>query len=287
MPLFQIQHRVDTEANWANINPTLLKGEIGLAIKSDNSFGFKFGDGTRAWNDLAYASGAQGEAGPQGIEGPQGPEGPAGPQGVEGPQGPIGLTPPISSATDSSSTTTAASSLAVKTVKDNILSLSEGLDIALTTKADTDLSNLSPEGEAKLGNYRVIYGTGQKAVYDPDNPLAIEDDALGTNGTVATSARYVLTNPFGNNTPVLIVTQLYMLNKWGDPSFVMTINVPNIFPGLGSYGVKCSFIPEEGLILQTGQGAVAAHYSYTGGAITITAPVASAPCRVHVWKVGV
>ncbi len=137
MPLFQIQHRVDTEANWTSVNPVLLKGEIGLAIKADNSFGFKFGNGELNWSNLPYASGAQGGVGPQGTEGPQGPqglEGPQGPQGIEGPQGPQGETPPLSNAINSTSTTTAASSLAVKTLND--------------TKASTALDNLTVDGKS-------------------------------------------------------------------------------------------------------------------------------------------
>lgn len=41
--------RNDTEANWTNANPVLLKGEAGFC--NDGHY-FKFGDGTRAWQDL-------------------------------------------------------------------------------------------------------------------------------------------------------------------------------------------------------------------------------------------
>ena len=49
--------RNDTAANWTERNPILSKGEMG--IETDTNM-FKFGDGTTAWNDLAYAG--KGEA---------------------------------------------------------------------------------------------------------------------------------------------------------------------------------------------------------------------------------
>lgn len=49
----QIQLRRDTAAAWASVNPTLLDGEAGV----ENDTGkFKIGDGSTAWNSLAYAA---------------------------------------------------------------------------------------------------------------------------------------------------------------------------------------------------------------------------------------
>lgn len=48
----RVIQRNDTSANWASINPILLKGEMG--VESDTKK-FKFGDGTTAWNSLEYA----------------------------------------------------------------------------------------------------------------------------------------------------------------------------------------------------------------------------------------
>lgn len=47
-----LQLKNGTKANWASINPTLAKGELGL--ESDTAH-FKFGDGVNPWTDLAYA----------------------------------------------------------------------------------------------------------------------------------------------------------------------------------------------------------------------------------------
>lgn len=47
----QIQLRADTAANWASENPTLLANEVGLETDTKK---LKVGDGTTAWNTLAY-----------------------------------------------------------------------------------------------------------------------------------------------------------------------------------------------------------------------------------------
>lgn len=49
----QIQLRRDTAANWTSANPTLAEGE--LAYETD-TLKEKLGDGTTAWNSLAYRS---------------------------------------------------------------------------------------------------------------------------------------------------------------------------------------------------------------------------------------
>ena len=47
----RIQFRRDTAANWTSANPVLAHGEMGLETDTDT---FKIGDGTTAWNSLAY-----------------------------------------------------------------------------------------------------------------------------------------------------------------------------------------------------------------------------------------
>lgn len=54
---FQMLH--DTAANWTSNNTVLLLGELG--VETDTSK-FKIGDGTTAWNSLAYATGSSGTA---------------------------------------------------------------------------------------------------------------------------------------------------------------------------------------------------------------------------------
>ena len=49
----RIQVRNDSAANWAAVNPTMLKGEIGVEIDTGL---FKFGDGITPWNGLPYGA---------------------------------------------------------------------------------------------------------------------------------------------------------------------------------------------------------------------------------------
>ena len=47
----QIQLRNDTAANWTSSNPTLAQGEMGVET---DTLKVKFGNGSTAWNSLAY-----------------------------------------------------------------------------------------------------------------------------------------------------------------------------------------------------------------------------------------
>ncbi|GEM_PF-2613641 len=47
----RFQHRRDTKARWAEINPVLLQGEVGYELDSDQ---YKLGDGIHTWNQLPY-----------------------------------------------------------------------------------------------------------------------------------------------------------------------------------------------------------------------------------------
>ena len=87
----RLQNRRDTAANWTSNNPTLAAGEIGLETDTAK---YKMGDGTTAWNSLAYAYTA-GAAGATGPTGPTGSVGPSGAAGATGPTGPIGATGPV------------------------------------------------------------------------------------------------------------------------------------------------------------------------------------------------
>ena len=53
----KIIQRHDTAANWTSVNPVLASGEIGVETDTNK---FKFGDGTTAWVNLAYAAGEGG-----------------------------------------------------------------------------------------------------------------------------------------------------------------------------------------------------------------------------------
>lgn len=52
----RVQYRRDTKARWAEVNPVLMEGEVGLEIDTKN---IKMGDGVHAWNELEYCVGIE------------------------------------------------------------------------------------------------------------------------------------------------------------------------------------------------------------------------------------
>lgn len=87
----RLQNRRDTAAAWTSANPTLAAGEMGLETDTAK---WKMGNGSTAWNSLAYAysAGAQGTTGTQGAVGIQGIEGIQGFTGAQGTVGQQGIT---------------------------------------------------------------------------------------------------------------------------------------------------------------------------------------------------
>lgn len=63
MPHIQIQFRRDTSLSWANANPILASGEMGIELDTQQ---FKIGDGHTRWANLRYG-GIQGPPGPAGL----------------------------------------------------------------------------------------------------------------------------------------------------------------------------------------------------------------------------
>lgn len=51
----RIKLRTDTYTNWTTTNPVLLAGEVAV-VEKDGKKLFKVGDGTTAFNSLAWAS---------------------------------------------------------------------------------------------------------------------------------------------------------------------------------------------------------------------------------------
>lgn len=96
MPV-QIQFRRDTAANWTANNPVLASGEMGVET---NTGQFKVGNGSTAWNSLAYG-GLLGPTGPTGAAGATGAAstvtGPTGASGATGATGPTGASGTFSS----------------------------------------------------------------------------------------------------------------------------------------------------------------------------------------------
>jgi hypothetical protein len=90
MPYIQLQFRRGLSTQWTSNNTVLADGEMG--IETDTSF-FKIGNGSTAWNSLAYG-GIRGVTGPTGPTGRTGATGFTGPASlVTGPTGPVAIGP--------------------------------------------------------------------------------------------------------------------------------------------------------------------------------------------------
>ena len=100
-------------------------------------------------------------------------------------------------------------------------------------------------------------------------------------GTVNKATRYVKPNPFGNSKPVIVVAEINVSGHWAGTGFV---------ENGGGNGVNGYYVEGEGIIVRTGnRGVYGGHpQSYGSGHNTVnTGVIHSAPCRVHVWRVGV
>ncbi|MEI3774924.1 hypothetical protein [Pectobacterium brasiliense] len=100
--------------------------------------------------------------------------------------------------------------------------------------------------------------------------------ALLDFGVVTRQSRYVLENPFGNNTPVIVRAEIKINNKWSYPGF--------IFSNSGGWGVEGTYVEGEGIIVQVGNASVSATSFHGGSGNPSNGDGISAPCRVHVWK---
>ena len=104
---------------------------------------------------------------------------------------------------------------------------------------------------------------------------------------LAINSRYVLTNPFGINTPVIGWVEIFCNNKWARPGFTY-----DSYTGAnGGYGVGFNYVQNDGIIIQTGNlGLIAGASSHSGGGhgrpLTPPPPVTAAPCRVFIQKLG-
>lgn len=96
---------------------------------------------------------------------------------------------------------------------------------------------------------------------------------------ITNNSRYVLPNPFGNNTPVICWAEIFANGKWSRTGFVFTDSNVN---GLGT---DASYVQGEGIVVQTGGQALLARSPTSGSGHGITtSTVTSAPCRVFVRK---
>ena len=112
-------------------------------------------------------------------------------------------------------------------------------------------------------------------------PNELVSAELPANITINT--RYVLTNPFGVNVPVIGWAEVFYNNKWAQAGFVYNASAD------AGYGVCFDYVQGEGVIIQTGSAELLASISSktgSGHGKTVTTVVTSAPCRVFIQKLG-
>lgn len=96
----------------------------------------------------------------------------------------------------------------------------------------------------------------------------------------ALGSRTVFENPFGNNTPVICVCEIFhaTLQKW--------TTTPWIYSSPNSYGMISSYSQGEGIVMTCGKAAFVAISLNCGASQEFTTNYTTvSPVRIHVWKI--
>ena len=111
-------------------------------------------------------------------------------------------------------------------------------------------------------------------------PNELVSAALPANITINT--RYVLTNPFGANVPVICWVEIFANGVWSDPGYIYDTGSSK------GTGVAANYVQGSGIVIQTGGMALMTTSSaLSGGGHGATGlTVTSAPCRVFIQKLG-
>ena len=138
----------------------------------------------------------------------------------------------------------------------------------LSTCANTDLSNLTAAGEAKITSlpyerdFTIIYPNGGSKA----NPA-----------NISKNERYLESNPFPGYYVTCLV-EFLISNEWGGPGGWVY--------GQGSSGTNASQFNDNSIAVVTGTATVFANRTYSGNAFGVNQQFTSLPCRVKVWKIG-
>lgn len=135
----------------------------------------------------------------------------------------------------------------------------------LATKANRQLSNLTQAGQDSFleRDFAIIYPNGGSEA-SPAN--------------LTKGSRYVESNPFPGYR-INCVAEIKLNNQWCDSGF--------IFSDGGGYGVKATHLmPDDNVIVQVGNNAITTTSPHSGNGFNNTITLATAPCRVKVWKIG-
>lgn len=99
---------------------------------------------------------------------------------------------------------------------------------------------------------------------------------------IALNSRTVLANPFGNNTPVWCVAEIFhaTLQTWIATNWATNLSVNS------AYGLSAWYHDGEGIILRAGQAGFVTGNGGSGSSIDPPANYSTpSPARIHVWKV--
>lgn len=106
-------------------------------------------------------------------------------------------------------------------------------------------------------------------------------------GTMGLSARKVLSNPFGNTTPVICVAEVFhaTLKKWVASNWIYADGGTTALTN--AYGTSAWYAESEGIVVRTGNFALIGATAPTGASQDVTATYNTpSPVRVHVWNIG-
>ena len=151
---------------------------------------------------------------------------------------------------------------------------------------ETD-GGFKPANVAKTRTNLQVYGKSetysqQEVVTEIENRLPITGYALLDFGLISINSRYILDNPFGNNTPALCFVEIQVNNKWFSPGYY-TDDAGQYWTRL----VKCGFVESEGIVIVTGNQSLNTGTSVVGELVSGMSVVTTAKCRAHIWRVGV
>ena len=200
MPV-RLQFRRGTATEWTTANPVLASGEFALETNTQR---FKVGDGTTAWNSLAYG----GIMGPTGFTGNTGPTGPTGAAStVTGPTGFIGPTGQgITGPTGSASTVTGPTGPTGPRGTDGIIGVNGATGPAFTTLTVSEVTGTSASlSSSNYSTYFYLTNSGFNALTLPSSTATSDGGRYWTlrNATNAYLS-ITLTNTLNLVSPVII-----------------------------------------------------------------------------------
>lgn len=190
----------------------------------------------------------------------------------------------VSAKTDAEAAKTAAEAAASSVHPENLLHKDQNLDDLPDKSAARGHLDVYSKSET-YGKTEVYIKTETYSQTEVDAKNTATNARIGysllTVTNPALNSRTVITNPFGNNVPVICSAEFFhaTLQKWVSTAWICT-------PGGQSYGFTASNSEGEGVILRVGNMAYSSATVSSGNNQELTANYTTlSPVRIHVWKV--